>query len=418
MRSNPPAGLAPTSAAIAAAACFAVADPARAGTLEDDFGITGDWWGFRQTLADRGVSFQGSYVAEVSGVLDGGLRRRGSFRNLLTLELEIDLQEAIGLPGATVFAQFLSVNPDRGGSRDSGDLQVYTNIEVERHIDALTELWYQQTFLDGALRFKLGKLDANSEFAFVEAGEEFAHSSAGFSPTIFTLPTYPESATSVNVFVRTVETHRATLTLGYGLYDGATPVDGIRTGARGPATFFSDRKSDDLFHIGQCELIWCRGGGHWFTNGRAAVGGWLHTGEFERFDGGTRSDTSGLFVVAEQQLFDPHDDDRGVYLFAQYAWADRRVSEVVHHAGLGLVQRGTFPGREGDSAGVYASLAVLSDAPGADFGNDELAIDVYYRLRLGSNVYVQPELQWIINPAADPDARDALVGGIRVGIEF
>lgn len=363
----------------------------------------------------NGLSIGGEYVAEWGAVVSGGVSRSGSFRNMLTVDAELDLGEAFGIEGGTLFAQYLSVNPEHGGSRDAGDIQVYTNLENDYHLDVLYELWYEQVLLGGGLRLKIGKVDANTEFANVEIAGEFSNSSAGFSPTIFGLPTYPDPAAGVNLFANLVDRGGVSFTLGYGVYDGAAAVDGVRTGNRGPATMFSSKRSDDLFHIAQGELEWDSIGR--FGAGRLTVGVWHHTGDFERFDGGEEDGAAGLFLTFEQQV-SGRSQGRGAYVFAQYGWTDDRLSEIGQHLAGGVVTMGTFPGRDDDSAGVYLSYADLSDAEGAGFEGDEFVIDAYYRVRVNGSVYVQPEIQYIARPSGGAGAGDALVVGLRVGIGF
>ncbi|MEM7621961.1 MAG: carbohydrate porin, partial [Planctomycetota bacterium] len=308
--------------------------------------------------------------------------------------------------------------------------------------DVIYELWYEQTLLDDRIRLKVGKVDANSEFNFVDVAGDFANSSAGFSPTIFTFPSFPDSATSVSIFGTVVDTEGFDLTLGYGLYDGAAAVDGVRTGARGPSTFFSDNLSDDYFHIWQADLSWdeLMSSGSLLKDGRVSVGGWYHDGDFDRFDGGAEDGTFGFYLTGEIRFFDPDRGrpefgvpktaaqaigqaggdapQRGLYLFGQYGWSDEHVSEITQHFAGGVVWRGPWASRPDDSVGIYASLVDLSDEPAAGFDDDEIAIDAYYRVQLSPAVFVQPELQYIINPSGDASIDDALVAGLRIGVAF
>ncbi len=381
--------------------------------------LTGDWWGYRSSLERSGVTIGGQYVAEFSSVLDGGINERGSFRNLLTLDAELDLDTLVGLEGGTAFFQYLSVNPETGGSADSGDIQVYSNIENDVHLDVVFEAWYEQLLLDDRLRLKIGKLDANSEFAFVDVAGEFANSSAGFSPTVFTFPSYPDSAMSVSLFGRVIDNDAIGLTLGYGLFDGAA-ADGVPTGRQGPASFFSGERSSDLFHVFQSELTWERlcGCERWLRDGRLTSGLWYHSGDLDRFDGGSEDGALGFFLTAEQRVFATDDEDGGVYAFAQVALSDGDVSEIEGHFAGGLVLRGICDLRPDDSAGVYLSLADLSDDPAAGFDDDEFVVDVYYRAQLTPWVSVQPELQYIVNPSGDTTIDDAVVGGLRIEVVF
>lgn len=385
--------------------------------------LTGGWWGVRGDLDEAGVAINGEYTAELSGVTDGGLRRRFSFRNILTLDAELDLGTILGVHGGTAFVQYLSVNPERGGSEDAGDLQGYSNIENAKHLDALYEAWYEQTFAEGKLRFKVGKVDANSEFAALEAAGGFANSSAGFSPTVAAFPSYPDPSMSINAFVRVLDTAGCALTLGYGLYDG-TAAQGVAAGGRAPSIFLGSARGESLFHIGQAELAW-EGGSptdHAGTlgGGRLALGMWAHTADFVRFDGGTAQGAHGFFALAEQQLCRTRDDDpsAGLVGFVQLGLADGSVSKVEGHYALGLVLEGVGECRPNDSIGLYASLADLSDDAAAGFDKDELALDAYYRIHITPAISVQPEVQYIVNPSGDPDTDDALVLGIRVGVTF
>jgi porin len=150
--------------------------------------------------------------------------------------------------------------------------------------------------------------------------------------------------------------------------------------------------------------------------GRIALGAWAHSGDFDRFDGGVEEGTYGFHFTAEQRLWAR--GDRGLHAFVQYGWADQAVSDFAQHMGAGLVLRGTSDARSGDSAGLYATWADLSDEPAAGFDRDELAFDAYYRLELAPAVFVQPEIQYIVNPSGDPTIDNAIVGGLRVGVTF
>ena len=394
---------------------------------EDDYGLTGDWGGARNRIRDRGgLSLGGSYTAEWNSVLDGGVNQRGSFRNILAIEAELDLS-AYRWEGARVFFQYLSVNPEggvRGGSNDVGDIQGISNIETRRHLDIISELWFEQALFDERLRFKFGKMDANAEFAYVDAATDFAHSSAGISPTIFTIPTYPDPATGATIFAMVHRTDNAAFTLGYGIFDGAAAADGVETGRRGPSTFFNDRLSDDYFHIAQAELAWEDLGSifgdalraRWLGKGRLSAGFWHHTGTFDRFDGSRQTGVNGVYATIEQRVVDWQQG--GMDAFVQFGWTEDDISQVGTHWAIGFDAHGVFPHRPNDSLGLYASLAVLSDKTGAGLGDDELAIEAYYRLDRVGSLFLQPSVQFIANPGGNDALDDAWVLGLRAGLSF
>lgn len=348
---------------------------------------------------------------------EGGVRQRASGRVLTTLEAGIDVSNLFGSDAAgtvTIVAQ--SIRAESGGSADSGDNQVYSNLETDENRDDIMELFYERYFAASGARLKVGKMDANSEFAYVDAAGDFSHSSAGFSPSIFVFPSYPDPATSINLFVESwAPWADSTATLGYGLFDGAFGVDGVRTGRRGPSTFFSNDVSGDFMHLLQWEIVTDHGAGQ---ETRTTVGAWKHTGQFERFDGGVESGTEGIFATWERSLPRTGLDDHHAYVFAQYGWADDGVSPTGEHAAAGFVVEAPLPHRLHDRAGLYASLADFSELEQPNPPSSELAFDAYYRLQWSERLWIQPEIQWIVDPSGSRELSDALVLGLRLGAEF
>ncbi len=382
---------------------------------------TGHWGGVRSDLEYAGVNLEASYIVEWGHVIDGGVAAANSNRHLRDINLTLDLDKLWGIPQATLFIDALSTNGD-SISNDAGDFQGLSNIEIDPDIHTIAELWYEQWMMDGLLRVKIGKVEANREFDFVESASEFINKSAGFSPTIFPLPSYPDPAMSVNLFLYPTD-HSS---IGLGVYDGATTVDGLATGRRGPASFFSSNRSDDYFFIGEYGMSWDdlfeRG------PGRFAVGVWNHTGDHPRFDGGTKSGTEGYYALAEQQIWAPDEDsERGLWGFAQYGFADAQVSAANHHLAGGVFLRGTFADREQDTAGLYVSQAIMSSATGSGFTENETAVELYYRVEVTPFFSLKPDLQFIMNPGGvtgvdngfnGRSGVDALVFTLRAELTF
>lgn len=350
---------------------------------------------------------------EVSGVVQGGIDESTSTRNLVALNAEAGLLGSVrddGYGGTFLFAQFLSAPPERGGTMDVGDAQVLSNIETDRSIQHFMEVWIEHEWAGGE-RIKVGKFDANTEFAYLDAGLLFAHSSAGLSPTNFAQPTYPEAATGAALFgdvpIGGADGSKWSMTWAGGVFDGAFGADGISTGRRGPSTLLSGRLSDDLYATAELGLDWGSGYGH--------LGGWYHSGEFERFTGGVEEGTAGVYLEAEQEV--GVGLGRRTRVFGQLGLADDRVNPFGAHVGLGVNIDEPITGREQDAAGVYLSWVDLTSAadPGVVMA-DETAVDLVYRAWLDERVWVQPELQYVHHPGGRTDLDDAWVLFLRVGL--
>lgn len=84
----------------------------------------------------------------------------------------------------------------------------------------------------------------------------------------------------------------------------------------------------------------------------------------------------------------------------------------------GVTLRGTFSGRDDDSAGVFLSFADLSDAEGSPYEGNETALEFTYRIQVTPAVVIRPDLQFIFDPSGDPTIDDAVVGAIRFEVTF
>lgn len=371
--------------------------------------LTGDWGGARSTLAERGFDLNGSLTSEWSQVVSGGLAERSAFRFLLDLNLTVDLGVFAGIEGGSVFADFQTADTGVGGRYD-GAFQSPSNIAIDGSITQLSQLWYEQWLLGRALRVKAGKIDANAEFAFIEAAGGFINASAGFTPTIVGFPTYPDPACGLNAFLYPTED----ISIGVGVFDGAFGADGVRTGALGPAGVFDDDDSDDWFLVAEAGA---RAGGL-----RGAIGGWWHTGDFDTFAGGQDEGTGGAYALAEASLWTPEgagpDDARGISGFVQLGLADDAVSAVSAQYAGGIVFNGLVPGRTDDAFGLYASLCDFSDDAAAGFDADEFVVEFTYECAVTPWLTVKPDLQWIANPGGDESVDDAFVATLRCILTF
>jgi porin len=375
--------------------------------------MTGNWWGARKKLEDTGINFNGSFTLNTVSVVEGGARERASTRTLWDFNVAFDFEAMCDWKGASAFVAFSS-SDERSALADAGSFQAPSNIEYGRNIDEIGEAWFQQEFWDGVLRLKAGKIDANAEFAFVSAAGDFTSSAAGVSPNILAIPTVPAQATGIVAFVYPTESWY----VGGGFFDGATQ-DGIRTGGRGPADFFSDSRSQSWYWIAETGYSWDCGetGG-----GRAAIGGWYATGDFARFDGGIDEGAEGFYALAEQQVWRRGSDDdnkgKGLFVFGQYGWADKDVTVIGQHVAAGVTLKGTCSARSDDGAGFYWSMIDASTdvLTGAD--RDEHLFELYYKAQVTPWMYVQPCVQHIINPSGRASIDDATLLGIQVGVAF
>jgi porin len=370
---------------------------------------SGSWFGVRDSLARRGVEVTLILQGDPSANLSGGVRQGTAMRMPLQAALDLDLERLVGWRGAQLHAGVHALEGRNASEHLVGDLQGFDNVDSQR-FRQVSELWLEQGLLGDRLRLKLGKADANADFARVFASGEFLNSSAGYSPTIQGFPSYPDPAASVSLFASPT----GWLSLGAGVYDGATHEECHgRTGNRGLGTLFG--APDAVFAVGELGIRYASGG----RPGRLSLGSWRHTGTFEGEGGATRRGTSGFYAVLEQRILqEPGDESQGLDAFAQFGASDGRWSEVEQHASLGLAATGALPGRDRDVLGLMLTSVVASAlCPTASGSRRESVLELYYGVALRPWLTVKPDLQYIRNPGAGA-AKDALVGTLRVTLAF
>lgn len=165
----------------------------------------------KNRLENYGLSAGFVYTGEYFDNLRGGINTSGAgeYRGDLSIYLELDTETAGWWDGGTFFAH-LQEQHGQGITEDHvGDFQVLSNIDAG-DFKQVSELWYRHGFLDNAYWIKVGKMEANEDFAGMDFGTEFIHSGAGFAPTI-PLATFPDQ--------------------DWGIVFGASPVDWLSVNA-------------------------------------------------------------------------------------------------------------------------------------------------------------------------------------------
>lgn len=257
-----------------------------------EFGLTGDWGGLRADLAEAGVTIELSAILEANRVLDGGVAQITTAHALYDLLLTFDLGRIAGLDGGVLVADAYAID-GHNPSDEVGDAQSFSDISADE-TSQIGEVYYEQWLFERRARLKFGKIDANSEFASPTVMGENFHSAAAYSPTAFTMVTYPNPSSGALVGYA----YDDVTTLKLGVFDGAA-ARGFQTGSNGPSTLWGS--PSDLLWLGQIERRWELGEDA--RPGGAVIGTWQHAGgEFTTFDGDVEDSTGGYYLAFDQEL--------------------------------------------------------------------------------------------------------------------
>jgi porin len=383
-----------------------------AAAAEPDATLTGDWGGLRPWLEEQGLQVELSATADVAQVVHGGAHRGQTTQVLWDAAATADLDRLIGWRGASAYIEWWS-RPGPLLNDDVGDWQGTSNIDTP-HRHEVYEAWLEAWPAPEALRVKLGKMDAFDDFAVVESAAEFLNNGMAYSPTLSPMPSYPDSAYGGLAFAYPAQ---ATW-LGAGVFDGSAQ-QGVKTGTHGASTLFGS--PSDLFLVGEVGRSWPREESG--LAGRAALGVWRHTGNYQEFDGGEQDGANGAYAIFEQELWaeqpDAPDDVQGLTVFAQLGITDEDVIEVARHLAAGLQWVGPFPEHDEDIAGLGATRVDFTDEPGAGFTRDhELALESFYRWQARPWLAIKPDVQYVLDPGGNASLDDALVFTVRFEANF
>jgi porin len=117
--------------------------------------------------------------------------------------------------------------------------------------------------------------------------------------------------------------------------------------------------------------------------------------------------------------------DQGLGGFAGIGFAPPNRNVVDFYLNSGLTYKGLIPGRDDDTCGVAFGLASLSSGADGELRTEglspqaaEMVLEVTYQCVLAPWCYVQPDVQYILNPGSSGNTANALVLGARFSVVF
>jgi len=396
-------------------------------TLLERETVTGEWLGGRPLLEDRGVSLFGSYTCEVWGNTTGGLKTGSVYTGLLEFGAEVDLKKLIGWSGGSVGTSWLWLS-GRDASEDLvGNFLTISNIAGFNTL-RMMELWFQQNFLEDKISLRLGNITADSEFIVSDYGGLFINAEFGW-PALAGMNMPGGGA--------------AYPTGGLGARLALEPTDwlGFRSGV-----FLTNLIPQNINRAGfrwdlnskqavtwMNELCFSHGTGEGSQTlpGFVKAGMWLQTGaEANALDSESGLPNTGFYLLADQMLLPERREDgsisnEGMGAFAGLGFTPPGRNVVDFYLNTGVTYKGLIPGRDEDTCGLACGLASPSHGADADLRDEglapqaaEMVLEATYQCVIAPWCFVQPDIQYVINPGATLATGNALVLGARFSVVF
>lgn len=380
---------------------------------------------FKERLQDSGVMVDLNLTTIYQQNTRGGLsthRQQGRCSGSVDIEMTADLQRWFGIDSAHLYAHTESSWPTHDYNQTAvGSLWGINGDFAGRQQFSLIELWYQQSFFENTVHLRAGKLDITGGFEHHNCPISFDcnayandENTQFLNPALVNNPTIPFPDYGLGAIV--LFSPIPIWYISFGAAD--TQADRRETGFK---TAFHNRA--DFIYLTETGLLPSFSSATGDLQGAYRLGMWYDPQPMALTENSnTYRDNAGWYISADQLLaketFDP-EDTQGLGLFARYGYAPSRAYPVSHFVSAGLQYQGLLETRDDDTLGIGWARGYTSDKPNGAFSNDhESVLEIYYNMSLNPNAHLTPAIQYIQNPGADGQTRDALVLAVRLTAQF
>jgi porin len=372
-----------------------------------------------QPLADDGVTLALSYTGEAATNVSGGLRRDAAYTGQVYVGADFDLDHILGVKGGAVH---LAITNRHGKSLSS--IAIGNNTSVQEvfgtqntHLAILT---WEQKLIGDRLTIEAGRSQANIHFLNSPIYCHFQTNSACGNPTFvfknsnFTY--FPASSWMARA--------RFQFTPHWFAHGGVYEVNPDRKRANDDGFSFSAKNATGV--VVPWEAGYGDDGGATRLPGHYILGGWFDRGDYtdplRDASGGiailtgrpaaTRHGRSGIYVRFDQMLTRPDSSSkRGLALFGVAMTNLSGRVEESRFLELGLLQTGTFAGRDADTVGFLINDQRFSDLAiqrmraarifvggDGDIPRHQYMMELAYGAQLTPAIRISPNIQYILHP--------------------
>ncbi len=384
--------------------------------------LTGDWWGARSWLEDKGIEFGFALTTVYQHNVNGGLQTHHGHRTTGSFDYEVTFNlETMGLwKGGTVYlAGDNGWNDGIGGDRVGSYFGVNDDAGGDYSV-LLSDAWFEQMLWEGKARVRIGKINLGSDFdANAYANDQTSQFLNSALVNAQNMPA-PDNGLGIQVVIQP-----------YDWMFVSAAISDAQSNER-ETGFITTFHEEDYFYT-QAEIgfmpVWNTGNGN--LPGAYRLGLWYDPqpkGVFFDDLGGRRRTTPvkrddvGFYFNMDQVVYkeNPTDDtdSQGLGVFARYAYAHEECNEVEHFWSVGAQYQGLIPTRDDDVLGFGFAQGILSGQMRRLQSVDrESVYELYYNAAVLPWLTVTPDVQYIVNPGA-AGGRDCLVAGLRFQMTF
>jgi porin len=394
-----------------------------------------DLTGYRARVAEKGITFNTQYVAEVWGNPTGGMSSGTVYTGLMSLQANVDLQRLLGWPGASFSTGWCWLSGQDISAEHVGNIFTVSNIAGFPTV-RMNELWLQQNFLGDRVSIRVGQLAADSEFDLSTHSIVFINATFGWSPYLSENipsggPEYPMGTPGIRLALMPVNW----LSYQGAIFQGNPFAQNVnRHGFRWDLS-----ASNGYFSIHELHFRVNQESGSRSLPGTFKIGGWFDTAPDPNVNS-AQPWNYGFYFVADQMLYRVADSgfaaatdnkgqqsttasptNKGLGIFTHIGFTPPISSFMNFYIDGGLTYKGLIRARDNDVLGAAIAYGHLSNDPQDNEGRSnpgyEIVLEATYQIELAPWLSVQPNVQYVIHPSGT-DIPNALVLGARTTLSF
>ena len=415
----------------------------------DGNALTGDWWGVRNFLDDSGVELSASYTNNIAGNPVGGMTQSFAYADNFSFGMQLDFEKLIKWQGLTLTVSALDRNGSNLSARNIGN-----QFTVQQVYGTETVVFYalvlEQRLLEDKLGIKLGRFSTGDDFASSPLYWLYMNNGIDGNPQALPVNTaftsYPASVWGARL---RVDPSPEWFAMG-GIYQ-ATSLNLYRD----HGLDWSINNSDGVLMIGQVgwtpEFFKKPAAASKPSDGKSLAegktvrpvspdagmqglpghywfGAYYSPWQFAQFGSTeTASNSYGFYWHADQMVWQEEaGSDQGLTLWSAFVLSPQQnISKLPFQVNSGIVYKGLVPARDHDTTMLGFVYGNFSDdyagtvaATGAGTPSYEIALEAGYRIQVTKFAYIQPNVQWIINPGGTGNIPNALVLGAQMNVTF
>ena len=402
---------------------------------EQNLYMLGGWKGKRDELARKGVTFSSTFTTDVLGNATGGMKQGARFDSSTGWDVNFDLEKFAGLIGTQFHVSGLwRAGQNLSKATIGNDLTCSTIFGNEQF--RFYFMYLEKELLDKRLNIRVGRIAAGDDFASSPLYGIYVSNAVDGVPISIPINMFFSVYATATWGARAKYDLNKDFYILSGIYDGDSAVS--RNDMCG--FDFSLRLKEGLAFAQELAYAPDKGVGPNELPGHYKAGIYYNSAVkrdlYSDVNGNSYAVTNlarkkhvgdyNVYIHADQMIYrEKGTKDQGLTPLAVATIGPDNMNKFPFFIMGGLVYKGLVPGRDDDKTAVQMVYAKYSDkikesqqSVGSSPQQYEIALELTHRIMITKWMYMQPDMQYIIQPGGTGNIDDALVLGFQFGLTF